>query len=129
MQTLYTLIIVYILLELFELQWQKADTMMGMLLRMNNYYRKSILWFFVLHPTFYFTIWLVMATNYTAPAVTMIVIKTLDLIVKILLIQQIFEKRELSQEMSMMLLTPLHPLMPYIGLLVYTPLLFMSLYY
>ena len=69
MQTLYTLIIVYILLELFELQWQKAENMMGMLLRMHNYYQKSILWFFILHPTFYFTVWLVMATNYNAAAV------------------------------------------------------------
>jgi len=129
MNSLYIIFILYILLELFEVQWQKADSMMGMLLRMNNYYQKSILWFFILHPTYYFIIWLVMATNYTAAAITMVVIKTLDLVVKILLIQQVFEKRELSPEMSMMLLAPLHPLMPYIGLLVYTPLLFLSLFH
>jgi hypothetical protein len=129
LETLFTVIIVYILLELFEVQWQKAENMMTMMLRMHSYYRKNILLFFILHPTFYFAIWLVMATNYNTAAASMLLIKTVDLVTKILLIRQIFEKREISPEMSMMLHTPLHPLMPYIGLIVYTPLVFMALYF
>lgn len=122
METLYTTIIVYIILELFEIQWQKAENMMQMLIRMHKNYQKSILWFFVLHPTFYFAIWLALVTDYNTSALLMLLIKTIDLVIKVLLIQQIFEKREISQEMSMMMQTPLHPLMPYIGLVIYTPL-------
>ena len=127
MESLYSLLIVYIVLELFETQWQKADSLMGMLLRMHVHYQKSIVWFLILHPTFYFTIWLVMATDLNAAAALMLFIKAVDIATKILLIQQVFEKREFSQEMSMMLLTPLHPLLPYIGLLIYPPLVFFAL--
>ncbi len=128
METLYTTIIVYIILELFEIQWQKAENMMQMLIRMHMNYQKSILWFFILHPTFYFSIWLVMATDYNTSALLMLLIKTIDLVIKVLLIQQIFEKREISQEMSMMMQAPLHPLMPYIGLVIYTPLVIFSFF-
>ena len=79
---------------------------MGMLTRMYKYYRKSILFFLILHPTFYFAIWLVMASNFNFYAITVLFIKTVDIATKILLIQQLFEKRELSQEMTMMLLSP-----------------------
>ncbi|MEA3372271.1 MAG: hypothetical protein U9Q62_01150 [Campylobacterota bacterium] len=127
MENLYTLVIVIIMLEVFEVQWQKADSMMGMLLRMHKRYKQSILWFLILHPTFYFTVWFAMVTDYSVAALCMLFIKTVDIATKILLIQQVFEKRELSQEMTMMLLTPLHPLLPYIGLLVYPPMVVMAL--
>jgi hypothetical protein len=55
-------------------------------------------------------------------------IKTIDLVIKVLLIQQVFEKREMSQEMVMMMQAPLHPLMPYIGLVIYTPLVVFSFF-
>ena len=126
MESLYALLIVYIVLELFETQWQKADSLMGMLLRMHTHYQKSIVWFLILHPTFYFTIWLVIVTDFNASAAIMLFIKTVDIATKILLIQQVFEKRKLSQEMSMMLLTPLNRILPYIGLVIYPPLVFFS---
>ena len=127
METIYTIMTAYIVLELFEAHWQKADSLMGMLLRMYHHYQKSIVWFLILHPTFYFTIWLVMATDFNGYAAIMLFIKTVDVATKILLIQQVFEKRELSQEMSMMLLTPLHPVLPYIGLFIYPPLAFFAM--
>ena len=127
METVYTIMTVYIVLELFEAQWQKADSLMGMLLRMYHHYQKSIVWFLILHPTFYFAIWLAMATDFNAYAAIMLFIKTVDVATKILLIQQVFEKRELSQEMSMLLLAPLNPLLPYIGLVIYPPLVFFSM--
>ena len=127
MNDIYTLTLIYILLELFETQWQKADTMMGMLLRMYERYRSNILLFLILHPTFYFTIYLAMATNYRAEILFVLFIKTFDIATKIILIIQIFEKKEVSMELSQMLITPLHKLMPYIGLIVYVPLVYMGL--
>lgn len=126
-ENLLFLVLLYMLLELSEIQWQRADSMMGMLLRMYRYYRKSILLFFLMHPTYYFAIWLAMTTDYSIAALGLLFIKTLDIATKILLIQQVFEKRRLSQELSLMLLTPLHPLLPYLGLFIYTPLALFAL--
>ena len=124
---LYAVIGLYIVLELFEIQWQKAESLMGMMVKLYNRYSKSILWFLVLHPTYYFAIWLVLATDYSLASMTLLFIKTVDIATKILLIQQIFERKELSQEMTLMLLAPLHPLLPYISLFIYTPMVVISL--
>ncbi len=127
MNDIYILTLIYIFLELFETQWQKADTMMGMLLNMYEKYRDNILLFLVLHPTFYLTIYLAMTTNYSTEILFVLFIKTFDIATKIILINKVFEKKEISMELSQMLSAPLHKLMPYIGLIVYVPLIFMGL--
>jgi len=126
MESLYTWLVVYILLELYEVQWQKADTLMGMLLRMYQYYQKNLLLFLVMHPTFYFAIWLMMITDASYGAIALLFIKVIDIATKILLIQQVFEKKEISEELSIMMHVPLHPLMPYIGVLIYPPMVYMA---
>ncbi len=127
MNDIYTLILIYILLELFETQWQKADTLMGMLLNMYQQYRRHIIWFLLLHPTFYFTIYLAIATDFKAEILLVLFIKTVDIATKILLMRQLFEKQEVSAELSQMLHAPLHKAMPYIGLFLYTPFIVMGL--
>lgn len=127
MENIYFLLIFYIGLELFEIQWQKADNLIGMLAKLYRYYSKNIILFFLMHPTFYFGIGLAMITDLAFSAVALVFIKTVDIATKILLIQQIFEKQELSAEMSAMLIAPLHPLMPYLAIFVYTPLVYFAL--
>lgn len=127
MENIYLLLIVYIALELFEIQWQKANDLLSVLSKLYRYYRKNIILFFLMHPTFYFGIGLAMITDLAFSAVALVFIKTVDMATKILLIQQVFEKQELSPEMSAMLITPLHPLMPYLSILVYTPLVYFAL--
>jgi hypothetical protein len=126
MEPLSTILMIFILLELFEVQWQKADTLMGMLVRMYRRYRNNVLWFLLLHPTFYFSIWLAMATELSIASIALLLLKTIDIATKIILIQAVFEKREVSKEMAAMLMTHLHPLLPYIGLLVYVPLVYLA---
>ncbi len=127
MENIYLLVIIYIALELFEIQWQKAKNLIGILSRLYRFYNKNIILFFLMHPTFYFGIGLAMITDLAFAAVALVFIKTVDMATKILLIQQIFEKQEISPEMSAMLLAPLHPLMPYLSVLVYTPLVYFAL--
>jgi hypothetical protein len=127
MNDIYTLTLAYILLELFETRWQQSGTMMGMLVNMYEKYRQNMLYFLIFHPTYYFTIYLSMTTNYSAEILLVLFVKTFDIATKIILIRQIFEKREISRELSQVLLTPLHKLMPYIGLIVYVPLVYMGL--
>jgi len=119
---------VYLLLEFYEIQWQRADSMMGMLIRMYPNYKKSPFLFFAMHPTYYYVIFLLISMNEYSILLLMLFIKTVDIATKVLLIQQVFEKRQLSHEMSLMLLTPLHPLMPYIGMLIYPPFIYMAFY-
>lgn len=127
METLISLIFVYVLLELFEIQWQKADSMMGMLLRMHRRYRQNVLIFLMLHPTYYFAIWLAMVTELSFGSILLLLIKTFDIATKIILLQKVFDKRELSQELTLMLLAPLHPIMPYLGLFIYVPFVLLAL--
>lgn len=127
MENIYLILIVYIALELFEVQWQKAPNLIGVLSRLYRYYSTNIILFFLMHPTFYVGIGLAMLTDLAFSAVALVFIKTVDIATKILLLQQVFEKKTLSAEMSAMLIAPLHPLMPYIGVLVYTPLVYFAL--
>lgn len=127
MENIYLLLIVYIALELFEIQWQKAGNLIGILAKLYRYYSKNIILFFLMHPTFYFGIGLAMITDLAFSAVALVFIKTVDMATKILLIQQVFEKKELSAEMTAMLIAPLHPFMPYLSVLVYTPLVYLAL--
>ena len=126
MENIIILLIIYVGLELFEIQWQKADNLIGVLGNLYRYYRKNLILFFLMHPTFYFGIGLAMITDFSFSALALVFIKTVDMATKILLIQQVFEKKELSPEMSAMLLAPLHPLMPYLSVLVYTPLVYFA---
>jgi hypothetical protein len=117
----------YIVLELSEVQWQKADTIIGMLQRIHKRYSQNILLFSILHPTFIFGIWLMMVTNASAASMMLLFIKAVDIATKIVLIQQVFEKKDVPPELENMLSAPLNPAMPYIGLLVYPPLVYMAL--
>ena len=120
-------VLLFIILEVYEISWQKAPSIMGMLIRMYKYYKKSILLFLIMHPTFYFSIGFVILTNYSASAMLLLFIKTFDIATKILLIEQVFIKRELSQELSLILLAPINSFLPYIGLLIYPPLIALAI--
>lgn len=120
-------ILLFIILEIYEVSWQKAPSIMGMLIRMHKHYSKSIFLFLLMHPTFYFAIGFVMLTDYAPSAMILLFIKTFDIATKILLIEQVFTKRELSQELSLILLAPINNFLPYIGLLIYPPLIALAI--
>jgi len=120
-------ILLYVLLELYEVQWQKAETILGMLARMYQYYAKNIFLFFVMHPTFYFGIWFMFYTNYNPYALMLLTFKVLDIISKIVLIKKVFIDKELSQEYTASLLTPIGPLLPYVGVIIYPLFIYLAL--
>jgi len=119
-------IILFILLESFEIYWQKAPTIMGMLLRMHKYYKKNIFLFFLMQPTFIFAIGFAMINNYNPYAMILLFIKTADIATKILLLEQVFSKKEVSHEISMILIAPINNFLPYMGFVAYPPLIYMS---
>lgn len=120
-------ILIFIILEIYEISWQKAPSIMGMLIRMYKYYQKSIFVFLIMQPTFYFAIGFAMLTNYAPSAMILLFIKTFDIATKILLIEQVFTKKELSQDLSLVLLAPINSFLPYIGLIIYPPLIALAI--
>lgn len=115
-------ILIFIFLELYEISWQKAPSIMGMIVRMNKYYSKSIFLFLIMQPTFYFAIGFAILCDYSIFSMIFLFLKTADVATKILLIEQIFTKKSLSHELSLILLSPIDSFLPYMGLIIY-PLL------
>ncbi len=120
-------VFLFVLLEIYEVYWQKAHTVMGMLARMYRYYSKNIFLFLIMHPTFYFSIGFFMLSEYNIYAMILLFMKALDIVVKILLIQQVFIKKELSEDLTLALLSPINKFLPYIGLLIYPPLIILAI--
>jgi len=121
-------VLIYIVFELYEVQWQKADTIEGMLQRMYQYYKKSIFLFLFMHPTFYFAVIFMIFTNYNLYALVLFGIKAADIATKLVLVKQLFVDKETSAEISMMLQTPIHWFLPYIGLTIYPILVYLALH-
>lgn len=120
-------VIIFIFLELYEITWQKAPSIMGMIIRMHKYYSKSIFLFLIMHPTFYFSIGFAILSGYDIYAVLFFLLKTADITTKIILIEQVFTKRRLSHELSLILLAPINDFLPYLGLFIYIPLIILAI--
>lgn len=120
-------ILLFLLLELYEVGWQKANSVIGMLARMYQYYKKSIFLFLIMHPTFYFSIGFMVLSDFNTYAIALFLIKTLDISMKIVLIKQVFIDKEVSHEVSEALLAPLNKWLPYIGIIAYPPFIFFAL--
>jgi len=127
MENVIAFMILYLLLEGAEVFWQKAPTMLEMLVRLRQRYEQSIFLFLLLHPTYYFAIWLILKTQLSIPAIILLFIKTVDIATKIVLMQQVFEKKEVSMPLHEMLMAPLEKWMPYVGFVVYPPLVLWAL--
>lgn len=127
-ELIFNYIFIYILFELYEIYWQNAKSVMGMLAKMHYYYSKSIFLFLVMQPTFYFAVGFAMLTDLNASALVLLFIKTADVATKILLIEKVFVKKELTHELMIALLKPIHSLLPYLGVLIYPTLIFIALY-
>ncbi|WP_230973262.1 hypothetical protein MLC52_02175 [Sulfurimonas sp. NW15] len=123
---LIVFIVLYMLLEFYEVQWQKAGTLMDMLARMYRYYHKNVLLFLIMHPTFYFAVWFLFYTHYNPYALALLSFKTADIVSKIIMIDQVFIKKEISKEFAQVLLTPIGPYLPYAGLLLYPFFIYMA---
>lgn len=120
-------ILLFVFLEAYEISWQKAPSIMGMIIRMHKYYAKSIFLFLVMQPTFYFSIGFVMLSDYNIYAMILLFIKTVDVATKILLIEQVFVKKELTQDLSLILLAPINNFLPYMGIFIYPILIALAI--
>jgi hypothetical protein len=96
--TIFILIIFFISLEIFESNWQKADTFYGVI--KNNYkvYEKNIFLYFILNPTFFFSIYLAMKfNNFGFLMSSIIVLKFTDICFRLFLMKKIEDDEDITQ--------------------------------
>ncbi|MEJ2436760.1 MAG: hypothetical protein P8Y35_01845 [Sulfurovaceae bacterium] len=99
MEDVWVYILFLIFFELFEIAWQYSDTLYQILEKAYRYYSKSIFVFLLMHPSFYFILFVVLATGRLN--VSMIIILTLkifDMFTKIELVRKLFIEQKLSVE-------------------------------
>ena len=127
MSTVFLYIVLYIVFELFEIWWQKSDTLYGVLQNIYRYYEKSIFLLLLIHPTFYLLIYLMMVSGYDIYIQIALGLKLSDIALKILFIQKVFIKQEVDEEFLMMLGMKMEWYMLYFGVLFYPVLLYLGL--
>lgn len=79
-----------------------------------------------MHPSFYLSIALMVVTNFNIYAVVLFGIKSIDIVMKLVLIKQVFITKEVSHELSLALLAPIHKLLPYVGVILYPSFVFLA---
>ena len=120
--------IIFLFTELFEIYWQKSPTMMSMLEKIYTLYNKSPYLLYLMHPSFIFSMYLYYLSHYSYWILAIIVIKSIDIIFKVLLIHKHFIDKSLSMELKIMLEQPMHPVMLFMGISLYPYLLFLAIF-
>jgi len=128
METALLLTLVFGVLELLEVSLQHAATLRGVIARLYEWYRHSIFLFFLVHPTFYFTLFVAVATERLNGYIIMILaMKIFDLFYKLELIKAIYLRRHIPADLEAMLQWQIPTWFFLTGLLLYPPLLYYAL--
>jgi hypothetical protein len=100
--TLLFLFLIFVALEFFESTWQKSDTLYGLI--NNNFliFNKNIILYFLLHTTFFYTIFLSFyLNNFSFWMSSILVIKFLDISFKLTLMQKLLSGKEVNELIPM----------------------------
>ena len=121
-------VIILIFLELFEALMQRSETLYGVIQKLNNWYQKSIFYFFFMHPTFYFTLFVIILTDIlNGYMIAILLFKVFDMFYKIELIKSIFIKQKVPSDLAVMLEWKIPSWFFLMGVGLYPPLLFYAL--
>jgi hypothetical protein len=95
-----SLFLIFIALELFESNWQKSDTLHGVLYNNYSIYQKGIIYFFLLNPSFIYSIFLVIFLQNNGFLMLSIVgLKFLDIAFKLNLLTKMAQGVDLQEIM------------------------------
>ncbi|OCL87795.1 hypothetical protein AAX26_00888 [Aliarcobacter thereius] len=95
--TIFYLFIFFIAIELFETNWQKSDTLYGILKNNFTIYKRNIFLYFILHSSFIYTIYLaVTLNNFGFFLSSIIVLKFVDITFKLSIMNKISKGEELN---------------------------------
>lgn len=91
------LLLIYILLEIFEIFWQRGENFREYIENLFQFYKKGVILFILLHPTLYFVIFSQMALqNYSFLASLLVLIKVFDIGFKISIMDKIYHNKDLG---------------------------------
>jgi len=128
MENIVMPVVILVILELFEAAMQRADTLYGVIERLYAWYRKSIFAFFLIHPSFYFILFVVVATGVLNVYIILILtLKIFDLFYKIELIKSIFIRQKVPADLAAMLEWKIPSWFFLMGAGLYSPLFFYAL--
>ena len=128
MENVFMFVAILAMLELFEVYMQRADTLYGVMEKLNVWYSKSIFAFFLIHPAFYFTLFVVIVTEVlNIYMILLLSLKVFDLFYKIELIKKIFVQQNIPSDLAAMLDWKIPQWFFLMGVGLYPPLLFYAL--
>ncbi len=128
MEILLKIIFIMILLELLEMYLHRAETLADMIDKLFTYYKESIFLFFIVHPTIYFVLGVLLYFDaFNFYGITILVLKVFDIFFKIELIKQRYYKHTMDIELEKMMDMKLTFSMKFLALFVHVPLLYMAI--
>jgi len=128
MKIILILTSILIFAELFEAIIQRSRNALGMLEKLNIFYSKSIFLFFLVQPSFYIILFIILFTNVlNISMIFLLSIKIMDIFYKMYLIKQVFIEKEVSQEVYDMLHWEMPSWFFLVGVFTYPPMLFFAL--
>lgn len=128
MEIVVKIIFAMIVLELLEIYLQRAETLSEMIDKLFFYYEKSIFLLFLLHPTIYFVLAVLLYFDaFNFYGVTVLILKTLDIFFKVELIKQKYYSQSMDSELKKMMDMKLTTSMKLLALFVHVPLLYMAI--
>ena len=97
-----SLFLIFVALEFFESSWQKSDTLYGLIKNNFSIFQKNIFLYFLLHITFFYTIYLSFSlSNFTFWMNSILIIKFLDISFKLTLMQKLARGKEIAEIIPM----------------------------
>lgn len=117
MEIIY-LFFIFVAIELFETNWQKSDNLYGLL--ENNFlvFKKSIFLYFILHLSFFYSIFLsITLNNFGFWMSSIIVLKFLDISLKLSIMKKMLNGFSLEQIIPFN--ANISPILRYLNVLIY----------
>lgn len=95
---MWKLIILFIVIELFEAYWQRAGTLLASLAKGYYFYHKSIFLFLFMHLGYLYTLYVSLVFDVLNwPIFFILLLKSMDMFMKIHLYQKLFVKQEAEE--------------------------------
>ena len=115
---LFSLFLIFIAVELFESNWQKSDSIYGLIANNYKIYQKNIFLYFTLHLSFFYTMFLsIYLNNFSFWMSSILIIKFLDIEFKLSLMQKL--SKGISIEEMMPFNIKMTSLFRYMNVLIY----------
>lgn len=128
MENILLLTFMVLMAELFEATMQRSSTLLGVLAKLYLYYHKSVFFFFLIQPSFYVILFVIILTDtLNLTMVLLLALKIFDMFYKIELINQVFVKRQISIQIAEVLARKIPSWFFLIGVGTYPPLVFYAL--